>query len=558
MNVSTLKARFEQLFADAETWRAHWREVRDYLLPTAGAYLTARSVINPVERGGKVRSYIINNVGESALQILASGLHGGLTSPSRPWFRLTLSDLEMAEWLPARGWLDDVRDRLLRIFQKSNFYQSIHGVYEEIGAFGTNSMFISESDETVIRCRMMTTGEAYFSLNSELKADTCYRLLSMSARQMVEVFGEDVLPSQVRSVLERKPETRYLVVHYVGPKEDGEGFDSIYFLHDSEPKVLKRGTFNSLPFVMARWRVTGSDIYGRSPGMTSLPDIKQLQRIEKDKLKGLAKVVDPPMVATGQLDPAGGNIIPGGVTYILDPASPDAYRPAYQVSLDLRSITEETLRIENRIRHTFYNDLFLSILQEEKTMTAREVVERHNEKLLLLGPVLERLQSELLDGVIERTLEIAFRQDLIPPPPDDLAGQELRIEYVSLLAQAQKLTGLNALEQLTNYTGAVAQMAPEALDRVDPDKLIEVYAETLGVEADVLRDDEEVQDLREERQKQAQAAQALQAAEQAAKATKDLAQAPMGGDSALDRLAPQLTQTVNEAQDAQGQTGIEG
>ena len=554
MDFGKLRTRFNDLFDGANSWRAHWREVRTYILPTAGAFLESKSV--ETQPGKKVRSYIYNNVAEQALRIQTSGLHGGLTSPSRPWFRLTLDDPELAEWIPARRWLDDVRDRLLRIFQNSNFYSSIHELYEEVGAFGTGSMFIADSPKTVIRCRTMTIGEYYLALDQEMRVDTMYRLLAMTARQMAETFGEEKLSARVKSALEGKPSQQFMVLHVIAPDKErisGKPYLSVYLEWDSSAtEPLDMGGYDNLPFVAGRWRVTGSNIYGRSPGMVALPDVKQLQRMEKDKLKGLAKMVDPPLKAGGKLKPVGGNIVPGGVTYV-ESSEPESFKPIYEVNLNLAAATEEILRVEDRIRRTFYNDLFLSILQEEKTMTAREVVERHNEKLLLLGPVLERLQSELLDAIIDRTFNIAMSHGLIPEPPMELQGRDYKIEYISLLAQAQKLAGLTAMEQLTTFTLNLAQIEPAVVDQVDLDKLVQEYAETLGVAADVLRDEDEVAEVRQQRAQAQQAAQAAQTGLAAAKGAKDLAQAKMTGNDALSRLLPALAPYINQAQEARGQ-----
>lgn len=543
-----LRTRFKELYTDAQRWRAVWVDIQKYLNPDSGMFLQTLDTEIYVPD----RSSILNNVAGQALGVLMSGLHGGLTSPSRPWFRLTLPNEDLLEDMAVQKWLSDVRDILLRIFAKSNFYTSIHMSYGELGGYGTACTFIDEDFDTVIRCRPLTAGEYYLDSDDRQIIDTVYRVSLMTARQMARAFGEDKISQRVKSVLERKPSTRFLVLHVIRPidaKASGRGeaalrngftYESLYLERDSvetENAILRHRFYRTRPFIAPRWLTFGNHVYGTSPGFIALSDIKMLQRMEKDKLKGLAKTIDPPMKAGPNLKPAGGNIIPGGVTYVTD-GNMDSYQPSYQVNLNLAPITAELQQVETRIRSVFFNDLFISILQEQKTMTAREVVERHDEKLLLLGPTLERLQGEMLDTAINRVFDIAWNMGLLPPPPDALQGYDLSVEYVSLLAQAQKLVGLSAVEQLVGFSANLSAISPEAFDKLDVDEIIEEYAQILGVKPSLLRKEAVVEEIRKQR---AQALAAQQAAERgalAAKGAKELSQTQMGGDSALDRLMP--------------------
>jgi len=548
--LSDIRRRFRSLYDESVTWRAHWAELRDYIAPNRGAFLDSIREEKPSEKGAKKRSKIINNVAEKALQILTSGLHGGLTSPSRPWFRFGLEDKDLEEFTQVRLWLRTVRDLVLDTMARTNFYSSIHMVYKETGGFGTGNMFILEDHVNYFRCKTMTVGEYYLTTTENDEPDTVFRLLSLTASQLVAKFGEENVSEEVKRAAERQPDKWFTIVHMVRPRsrydpflEDNQAYpyESVYFEYATgeQNKVLSVSGFKSKPFVSPRWEVTGSEIFGRGPGMVALPDVKALQRIESDKLMAIAKMANPPMKAGPNLKPAAGNVKPGGVTFVDEVGGMDSYAPVYQVNPNVNGLLLQVDKTERAIREAFYNELFLAILQEEKTMTAREVAERHDEKLLQLGPTLERLERELLSPTIERVLDILFDAGMVPPPPPELEGMDIRIEYISILAQAQKLVSLGGIERLVGFTGGLAQLDPSVIDILNLDKSIEDYARTVGVDPSLIRDPQEVAAIRAERARQQQAAQmamAAQAAKPAAEAAKDLSETETSQGNALDNL----------------------
>jgi hypothetical protein len=222
-------------------------------------------------------------------------------------------------------------------------------------------------------------------------------------------------------------------------------------------------------------------------------------------------------------------------------ASPGAYNPIsvlgqqqtvitslYQVRANLPAVNQEKASLTQQIREMFFNDLFLMISQVNRQMTATEVAERNAEKMLLLGPVLDRLRSELFQPLIERVFGIMSRQGLIPEPPEELQGQEIKIEFISILAQAQKQSGIAAINNTVAFAGSLAQMSPGVLDKVNFDEAIDEVAAMNGVPPSLIRSDEEVARMRAERQQQMEQAQQMQQmrqglamAESGAKAARD-------------------------------------
>ena len=175
-------------------------------------------------------------------------------------------------------------------------------------------------------------------------------------------------------------------------------------------------------------------------------------------------------------------------------------------------------------------------MSDNKNMTATQVNAINNEQMMMIGPVYERLDHELLDPFIGRTFGIMDRMGLIPPVPEELAGQELEIEYISMLAQAQQMVGLGGIDRLTTYAGEIAQLNPDVLDKFDADEAVDQYARMLGVPAAIVRSDETVAEMRHRRaeqqaqmQQMAAAAQMAQTANQGAGAVRQAAQAAEGG-----------------------------
>ena len=273
-----------------------------------------------------------------------------------------------------------------------------------------------------------------------------------------------------------------------------------------------------------------------SPGMDALGDVKQLQSEQKRKGQAIDKLVSPPMVGNSQLKNSITNTLPGGLTVVDGTSTDGAFRPAYQVRPDLNHMVLDIREVQKRIDTAFFADLFLMISRQDDIRTATEIVERKEEKLLMLGPVLERLQSELLDPLIDRTFNIMVRGGLIPPPPGELSGTELKVEYISPLAQAQRIVAVGSIERLTGFIGSVAQIDPRAADKMDVDQAIENYGEALGTNPKLIRPDDEVSAIREARAKQEEREQQLAAGSQVADSVEKLGNVDTSGNNIISGL----------------------
>jgi len=536
------RKRYTQLRDQQDSWRSHWKDISDYLFPRKGRYLTNTQA--KTNEGASQNQKIINGSGTSSVKVLGSGMQGGLTSPSTPWFVLSLADKDLVQYKSVKVWLNKVRDLMLSVFAKSNFYSAVTNIYSELGAFGTAAMIEEEDLDTVIKFRPFTIGEFALALGNDYKVDTLYRQFTMIARDMVDKFGEDNVSDMVlQSVARGSIDDKYEILHCIQPnesfditKEDvrGKRFESVYLEYNGNTdKFLRKGGYDSIPFVAPRWDVTGSETYGNSPGMLALGDLKMLQKVEEKKLKALDKMVDPPMNAPVNMKGKALTIVAGGVNYVDAAQGQQGFTPVYQVNPAIQDIRVEIMGIEERIGRFFFNPLFMALLGEQKAMTATEVVARQREKMALLGPVIERLQTEFLNNIIERTYQIMDSFGMIPPASEELAGVEIRIEYVSILTQAQKLAGTNSIEQVAAFVGNIASIKPDVLDKLDADEAVDQYSEMVGVSPEIIVSDSEVARIREERARLQQMQQAQQVATNAIDNAKTLSETEATPNSAL-------------------------
>lgn len=541
------RRRVRGLWDDSRSYRMHWDEIRQIFLPRRGMYLS-KDTEDQSQAGARKDQKIINGSAGDALRVVAAGLQGGMTSPSRPWLMFGLADSDLAEFGPVKEWLHDVRNILLRMFARSNFYPSTHNTYYELAGFGTGCGLMEEDFTTGMRVRQFTIGEYVLTLDSSYRVNGLYRKFPITAEQMVQAFGINNVSAAVRSCYQGASKDKvFEVYHCVHPqtmidpsKADYRGmqFASNYYeANTTEDKFLRKAGYRGMPFFAPRWNVVGVNTWGDSPCMDALGDGKMLQKLEEKKLKKMDKHVDPPMNAPVALKAKGGTIISGGVNYLDVAQGQQSFVPAYQVDGNIQAVAMEIEKVETRIRRFLYNDLFMTIIQQDKQMTAEEVAKRYEEKLLMLGPVLERLQSEMLDPIVDRAFFIASNLGMLPPPPRELQGQEIKTEYIGLLSQAQKMVAMAPIQQVVGFVGMIAPIKPDVADKIDFDQAVDEFATAAGVAPRVIVADDKVAEIRASRAQQQQALQSQQTMIEGAGAVEKLAKSKTAkGDSVLDKV----------------------
>ena len=540
-----LRRRLEALETERKNgWESHWRDLAYHFMPRRSRFLDAGERTND----GDVKNHLEDDIGILALRTLASGMQSGLTSPARPWFSLTLQDEPLTQFQPVKEWLHECYERMVNVFARSNFYDQIHMLYRELGTFGTGVMLVEEDKDTVLRCRTLTAGEFCIDTNASGRVDTLYRRVRMTPRQVEEAWP-DTCPDRIATMARNDSDQWLTLLHAIEPNPHyREGsrngrerpWRSIFMLLEGGTEILEVGGYYEFPALCPRWDTTASDIYGSSPAMDALGDCRQLQKITEDGRLALEMEVSPPLLIAESAGIDTVDISPRAMNFTssLAQGQPSVV-PLYQVRANLQALEMTKEKVKVQIREMFFNDLFLMITNANRQMTATEVAERNSEKMLLLGPVLDRLRSELFQPLIERCWGIESRIGVLPPPPveqvPELGGQEIKIEFISILALAQKQAGIAAINQTVAFIGQLAGLtqSPAALDKLDVDEAIDEVAEMHGVPPKLIRSNDAVAALREQREAQMQQAQMMQMAQAGAdvmatgaRAAKDMTSGP--------------------------------
>lgn len=554
-----------QLESERSSFLSHWRDLGDYILPRR-----PRFNVSETNKGERKNQKIIDSTASLASRTLRSGMMSGVTSPARPWFRLAVPDPQFMESGPVKDWLNIVGERMSAVYLKSNLYNCLPTLYGDIGTFGTGAMMIEEDFENVVHFYSFPIGSYCVATNDKGKVDVFTRDFRLTVRQIIKRFGErgpngelmwDNFSTQIKSlydqgaleswvdichVIEPNPEhddkklqskfKKYRSCYY--EKGSGTGNRAYAAAQGDEDKSLREMGYEFFPVFVPRWETTGEDSYGTEcPGMLALGDIRALQTMQKRKAQAIEKMVNPPMVGPTSMKNSRASLLPGDLTYADVREGQQGFRPIHEVRPDIQALVMDIQEYQDRIRRAYYEDLFLMLANSDRRqITAREIDERHQEKLLALGPVLEQLNQDVLDPLIDATYIIMERQGLIPEPPEELGGMTLRTEYISIMAQAQKLAGIAGIERFAGFANGLIQVNPAVMDKIDFDQMIDIYSDRLSLQPGIVRPDDKVAAIRQSQAEAQQQAQVAATVQQGASAMKDLSQASMEDDSALSRL----------------------
>ena len=548
--------RYRQLENDRSSWRSHWMELSDYLSPRRGKFLIEDSQNT---RGRKRNTKIIDSTGTMALRTMVAGMMSGMTSPARPWHRRKVADDNLMDDGEVRKWLSGVERIERMILNNSNFYTAMSTVYTELGSFGSAPLFRQPNFDDVVRFRPLTAGEYVVAEDHLGRVDTLGRYFTMTVSQVVEQFAAqpgsrslnwDGISSTTRKLWDQQNyDSLVPIIHMIQPRRGDERdyskidqmnmpFKSCYMEYGGDgDKLLFEGGYRKFPAYVPRWDVLHGEVYGRSPGMDTLGDIKQLQHQQKRKAQAIDKMVNPPMVAPANMRGKPATTLPGTTTYVDPTQGSQGFQPAYLVQPRINEMMMDIQEVQQRIQRGFYADLFaMMINSDRRQMTATEVVERHEEKLVLLGPVLQRLNVELLNPLLDDVFEYALEAGLLPEPPEALQGVELEVEYISLLAQAQQAVAASGIERAMGFAGNLVGVFPDIVDNIDADEAFRQYGDVLGVSPDIIRDSNTVAQMRQAKAEEAAQQQAMEQSQQMAQSAKVLSETDTQNPNALTDL----------------------
>lgn len=557
--VKHCRRRLAYLKTERSSWDVHWKQVRDQIFPWAGNWLDTDQ-----PNDGKKRNDPIVSTGREALSTLAAGMQGGLTPRNERWFGLRLAREQAEAVQPVEAWLDLCTSLILDILAKSNFYHVSSQLYEDLGLFGTACMYMEPYYETVLTFRHVSVGEYWLDQNWHGKIDTVYREFTTSARALVDEFGEDAVSVNVRN-LAADPSTEgkaVTVVHAVFPRRDAvEGskdprrmkFASVYYEAAGDDCALRVSGFPALPYMVCRWSVHGQDVYGHSPAMYALADVLQAKDMLIDVADMVGMIARPPLQGPESLADVNISIDPGSIVlYPTTMGGNAGLTPILGYQADAMKVYSVVQEVQNAIRSAFHYQTFMLFTGDEsKSMTATEILERKQVRLMQLGPVLERLQTELFSPLIEQAFDRAFDVDILPQAPEEAqAGENIDIRYTSALARAADLARVTNISQFLGTIMPMAQL-PGVLDNVDFDATVRTLADHLDVPPTILRKKEDVEAMRRQQaEAKAQAQQAMaqqqmaQTADTAAAAAQKMGSVSMDENSAYNQLMSALGGTA--------------
>lgn len=569
----TKRQRLNKLAAQLKNTRSpfesHWKELGENFAPRR-----TRFFAQDQNRGDKRHGKIINEHGMLAARTLRSGMFAGITSPARPWRRLTTPDPDLAKFGRVKTWLEHVNKNMRTLDLRSNLYNALPTVFGDVGVFGTAAMAVLEDAEDGFRCFTFPIGSYWLANNQRNVVDTFLREFQLTVRQVVMQFGElsasgapkwehfsiglknlwDAgnyeAPVQVSHViypnLEHNP--NYLDAKY-------KKFSSCYFESGGATTYSQQGGyaagngkgdgflresgFDEFRILAPRWDVTGEDVYGTDcPGMQALGTTKEVQFLEKKKSRAIEKQLNPALKGPPSLRNQKVSLISGDITYVDERDGKNGLSPIHEVNISVADVNQDIQIKQERMSRAFYENLFMLLdnLQGIQPRNEKEIAERTEEKLLQLGPVLEGLNDDLLEPLTDIEFAIMQTIGMVPEPPEEIAGQPLKVEYESTMAKAQKLVGVAGTERFFSFVGNAAAAFPQALDKINIDEAVDEYGDMMGVSANIIRTDEATQALREQKAADAQKQQMAAQIPDLAKAAQNLSGADLSTDNVLSRV----------------------
>lgn len=530
--------RLGQMKSLRSTWETHWQEVLDYVVPR-------KADVNRTRFPGDRRNLnLYDSSAEQSNELLAGALHSMLTNPTNLWFELTTGNQVLDNEDDVRTWLKETAEVMFNVMNNSNFQTEMHEVYIDLGSIGTACLSIEEDPEHIVRFASRFMGQIYVSENNLGRIDTVYREFKWKVRQAMQEWGE--VPALRR--YKNSPEHEIEILHAVYPRMERDTakknpanmrFASDYVIVESAETISQSG-YNTFPYAVPRWTKATGEAFGRSPGMKALPDIKMINEMMKTMIKAGQKSVDPPMMVPDDgfilpvdLTPSGINYYRAGSTDRIEPLKNDVRLDfGYQIMEDVRK----------RIRDAFYIDQLQ--LSQGPQMTATEVMQRTEEKMRLIGPVMGRQHSELLRPTIDRVFQICWAANKIPQPPEVLRGQKIDVQYTSTIAKAQRSQDAQNIMRALQVAQPFIQVNPTIMDNFDGDEALRWSASLYGVPPRIIRDKKTVQKIRADR---------AQAEAQAAQMQKEMMAA-----EAANKLAPVAEVVQDGANQNANQTGTTG
>lgn len=535
---SYLLQRYESLKNIRGYYEPVWKELVKYMAPFYGCF-------SPDEKiGQRTMRYIFDHHAGHCIDTLVGGLSSYATSPALPWFRLVANDDSFKYDHEAQKWLGAVQSIIFDVLRKSNTYNSLHELYANLCIFGTAASIVVEDPVNVIHHHVLPVGSFCIQNNEKGEVDTLYREFILTAAQAVKEFGINQVSRAIRESYYRgNLENEFRFIHAIEPRADRNPasasnldmpYASYYIeLGNDEDKILRESGYPYFPCICPRWQVSGLEPYGISPAFNALPDVKQLQHVTYRKAELFDNLVEPPLQVPFNARQTPISLNSKAINYVASTASDQAIKPILQSTGNIDVVSNEVDKLHMRIEKAFFYDMFLMLQNFATTRkTAAEVYGLKEEKMTILGPVVERLQQECQAPLINIPYTILQRAGALPEPPASIGGKSFDIEFEGLLAQSQKSVDINPINQFIATIQSLSASLPDVVDRIDPDGTVDILSNRFAIDAHLLRSKSDADAIRQQRAQIQQQQQELAAGESIGNTVNAMAQAQKAGADA--------------------------
>jgi hypothetical protein len=532
--VQGLLDKFDKIKKDRSNTENVWQQIADYYLPHSDDITRKRSTGDNTNSAN-----VIDHTGPQAADYLTSELYGGITNPAIKWFDLSMLDSRMNGNLKLAQFLELAKDSMLNIFNSStsSFPNATQEFIKSLVTYGTACMYVEDAIDEGIKFAAISIKEIFIAEDKYGMVDSVYRKYYLSARQLVQRFGEDKVHTNVLKAMEKDPYMKVEILHCVTPKEEHDDVANkaarfvSYYVDVDNKHLMDTGFYYEQPYIVARFSKLDCEVYGRSPAWTVLPSVKMVNKMKETFIKAGQLQAQPPMLVAddGVMMPL--RAIPNGIIYGGIGDGIERVRPL-NVGANLPYGVELLAAIQKEIRDSFFVDQL--VFRETAYATATEIIQRQQQALKLLAPSIGRIQTEFLTRVINKVFSILARAGKLGKVPRELLVAEYEVNYIAPVASLQKMGEVQKFTQYMGIVGQLAQINPEVLDNIDMDKAVMRIADDLGIWKSVQNDPDTIAQMRAARQQQNAAAQMLAAGQQGADIMNTLASAdaqmrPSGG-----------------------------
>lgn len=512
--------KFDKLDANKSVWRGHWRKVAKYTMPNKDFVFGGQT------EGEEKDFQLYDAIGVYATDRLASMFHGMLTNPASVWFALSSGDPQIDSVQPVAKWLQDTARKMVATMNSSNFQTEVQEVYQDLCSLGTAHIRVEEDEADVLRFTTRPIYDCAISENHLGVIDCVYYKYEMTLDQLCEAYP-DTVTADMKELRFNDPLKKYIVIHAVEPtdrlppklRHPVMKFTSIHVLKDGNI-ILKKSGFEENPCIVPRFSKISGEMYGRSPAMKALPDIMMADVMMQAFIDQAQVAITPPVQVPDEgvllpldFSPRGQNYYRAGTKDRIEPI---------QLGGNLSMGDSLLEKVHEKVKQAFFLDQLH--LVENDRMTATEVMQRKDEQLRTMSPILGRLQHEFLRPVIERVFGIMARKGLFDALPLELKKAKLEVKFVSQIARAQESVDGDNFQRAYSVVTAIMNAQPQAVDLLDGDKIVQFAMKTYGAPLSLLRTDEELKKMREARNQQQQQQQQIQNAQQQSEVAKNVAQ----------------------------------